>query len=89
MAELAAQHGRTLAQLAIAWVLDHAPVTVALVGMRNERELRENVGAAGWKLSDEIRTQVDRVFAAENVPTYAGTPVTVRRNQQILSEGDD
>ena len=89
LAELAAQHGRTLAQLAIAWVLDHAPVTVALVGMRDERELRENIGAAGWKLSDEIRAQVDRIFAAENVPTYAGTPVTVRPNQQNLSDGDD
>ena len=89
LAELAAEHGRTLAQLAIAWVLDHAPVTVALVGMRNERELSDNVGAAGWKLADEIRAQVDGIFAAENVPTYAGTPVTVRPDQQILSEGDD
>lgn len=89
LAELAAEHGKTLAQLAIAWVLDHAPVTVALVGMRNARELSENVGAAGWKLTGEIRVQVDRIFAAENVPTYAGTPVTVRPNQQTLSEGDD
>ena len=47
------------------------------------------VGAAGWKLSDEIRAQVDRIFAAENVPTYAGAPVMVRPDQRILSEGDD
>ena len=54
-----------------------------------ERELRENIGAAGWKLSDEIRAQVDRIFATENVPTYAGTPVTVRPNQQNLPDGDN
>ena len=81
LAELAAEHGKSLAQLAIAWVLDHAPVTVALVGIRNERELSENVGAAGWTLTDAIRAEVDRVFAEENVPTYAGTPVIVRPSE--------
>ena len=34
---MAARHGRSLAQLGIAWVLSNPAVTVALVGMRNDK----------------------------------------------------
>ena len=34
---VAARHGRSLAQLGIAWVLSNPAVTVALVGMRNNK----------------------------------------------------
>jgi aryl-alcohol dehydrogenase-like predicted oxidoreductase len=67
---LAASHGKSVAQLAIACVLDHPAVTVALVGMRNTRELDENVAAVDWKLSNEDRAEIDRIFQEEGVPTY-------------------
>lgn len=68
--ELAADHGKSVAQLAIAWVLGNPAVTTALVGMRNERELQENVAASDWKLSPEVRAQIDRIFVEEGAPTY-------------------
>ncbi|NLX43334.1 MAG: aldo/keto reductase [Chloroflexi bacterium] len=68
--ELAARYGKSVAQLAIAWVLGHPAVTVALVGMRNVRELEENVAAVDWKLTPEDRAEIDRIFAEEGVPTY-------------------
>ena len=68
---LAGRHNRSVAQLAISWVLGHPAVTVALVGMRNTAELEENVAAVDWKLSDEDRAEIDRIFAEEDVPTYA------------------
>lgn len=68
--ELAAGYGKTVAQLGIAWVLGHPAVTVGLVGMRNERELQENVAAADWRLSAADRAEIDRIFAEEGVPTY-------------------
>jgi len=68
--ELAARHGRSVAQLAIAWVLGHPAVTVALVGVRNVRELEENVAAADWKLTPEDRAEIDRIFEDVGVPTY-------------------
>jgi aryl-alcohol dehydrogenase-like predicted oxidoreductase len=68
--ELAGDHGYTVAQLAIAWVLGNPAVSVALVGMRNEQELAENVAAADWRLSEADRTEIDRIFAEEGVPTY-------------------
>jgi aryl-alcohol dehydrogenase (NADP+) len=74
---LAAEHDKSLPQLAIAWVLGHEAVSVALVGMRNERELQENVAAADWRLTDEIRSEIDRVFDEEGVPTYRDAPQAI------------
>ncbi len=68
--ELAAGYDKSVAQLAIAWVLGHPAVTVGLVGMRNERELQENVAAADWRLTDADRAEIDGIFAEEGVPTY-------------------
>ena len=78
LAELAAGHGRSLAQLAIAWVLGHPAVSVALVGMRNDRELAENVASAEWRLSDEDRAAIDCIFAEEGCPTYEDYPQSQR-----------
>jgi aryl-alcohol dehydrogenase-like predicted oxidoreductase len=68
--ELAAGYGKTVAQLAIAWVLSHPAVTVALVGMRNVRELEENIAATDWKLTEADKAEIDRIFQEEDVPTY-------------------
>jgi aryl-alcohol dehydrogenase-like predicted oxidoreductase len=66
----AARSGKSVAQLAIAWVLGHPAVTVALVGMRSRAELEDNVGAVEWKLTVEERVEIDLILAEEGVPTY-------------------
>ena len=70
--QLAARHGKSVAQLAIAWVLSNPTVTVALVGMRNVRELEENVAATDWKLNETDKAEIDCIFEEEDVPTYRG-----------------
>ena len=75
--EIAARHGKSVAQLAIAWVLGNPAVTVALVGIRKTEELKENVAAVGWRLSAEEREEIDRAFAAEGVPLHVDTPQAV------------
>jgi aryl-alcohol dehydrogenase-like predicted oxidoreductase len=47
---LASKHGRTVAQLAIAWVLRRPEVTSAIVGARHPSQVEEIVGAADWTL---------------------------------------
>lgn len=74
LGELADGYGKSVAQLAIAWVLDHPAVSCALVGMRNEQELEENVAATDWKLTDEIRNGINQIFADVGVETYQNTP---------------
>ena len=72
--QMAADHGRTVAQMAIAWVLGHPALTVALVGMCTPREVEEDTAALDWKLSAADRAEIDRIFAREGVPTYTDAP---------------
>ena len=47
LAEIGARHGRTAAQVALAWVLRHPGVAGAIVGVRTPAEARELPGALG------------------------------------------
>jgi aryl-alcohol dehydrogenase-like predicted oxidoreductase len=60
---IAASHGKTVAQMAAAWVLSNPIVTVALTGVRKPSEIEENVVAAEWSLSDETRAEIEEAFA--------------------------
>ena len=70
---IAKRHDKSVAQMAIAWTLGHPAVSVGLVGVRNEWELKENVAAVDWELSTEVREEIDAIFAEENVPTHVDT----------------
>ena len=70
---IAKRHDKSVAQMAIAWTLGNPAVSVGLVGVRNEWELKENVAAADWKLSADVREEIDAIFAEESVPTHATT----------------
>ena len=50
---------------------------MALVGVRGSEELKENVAAVEWRLAAEDCEQIDRVFAADGVPTHVDTPQSV------------
>ena len=44
---IGAQRGKTMAQLALRWVMSNPTVSVALVGITNARELEREFGCAG------------------------------------------
>jgi aryl-alcohol dehydrogenase-like predicted oxidoreductase len=46
-------------------VLRRPSVATAIIGARNEEQLRQNLGAVGWELTTE---QVARLDAASEVP---------------------
>ena len=56
--EIAAEQGKTPAQVALAWVLARPEVTVAILGCDDTSQLDENLGALGWNLSED---QLDRL----------------------------
>jgi len=70
---IAERYDRSVAQMAIAWTLGHPAVSVGLVGVRNEWELKENVAAVEWELNTEVREEIDSIFVEENVPTHVNT----------------
>lgn len=54
--------GRTLAQLAIAWVLRHPEVTAAIVGARRPSQIEETVVAGDWVLSKEDAAAIEALL---------------------------
>jgi aryl-alcohol dehydrogenase-like predicted oxidoreductase len=56
---LAAEAGLTMAQLAVAWVLQNPNVASAIVGATRPAQLEENVKAAGVKLEADLLKQID------------------------------
>ena len=77
MTELAAGYGKSLPQLAIAWTLRNEVVSTALVGMRNEQEMKQNVDAAKWQLTETVLNEIDTIFKEENCPTYFDYPMAL------------
>lgn len=60
---IAERNGRTVAQLAIAWVLRRPEVTAAIVGARKPSQIEETAPAADWTLSSEDLAEIDALLA--------------------------
>lgn len=60
---IAERNGRSVAELAIAWVLRRPEVTSAIVGARRPSQIEETVNAAQWTLSAEEMTEVETLLA--------------------------
>jgi aryl-alcohol dehydrogenase-like predicted oxidoreductase len=58
---LAEQAGLSLAQLAVAWVLQNANVSSAIIGASRPEQVKENVKAAGKKLEAALMRRIDEV----------------------------
>ncbi len=59
---IAEKHGRTVAELAIAWVLRRSEVTSAIVGARRPSQVAETVKAADWTLAPDDIEAIDSVL---------------------------
>ena len=59
---VAEQAGLSMAQLAIAWVLQNSGVSAAIVGATRPEQVRENVKASGVRLDDEVMRKIDDVL---------------------------
>ncbi len=60
--EIANKYGKTVAQLAIAWVLGNELVTSAIIGTRNPDQITQTVGGAGWKIEQEDLNQLEKLL---------------------------
>ncbi|MEC3981745.1 aldo/keto reductase family protein [Amycolatopsis sp. H20-H5] len=73
---LAAEAGLSLAQLAIAWVLQNQNVASAIIGASRPEQVHENVKAAGVKLEPELMEAIDTALegVVESDPTLTRSP---------------
>lgn len=59
---IAERSGRTVAQLAIAWVLRRPEVTAAIVGARRPSQTEETAPAGDWVLSGDEIAEIDALL---------------------------
>ena len=63
---IAREVGLTMAQLAVAWVLQNKNVSSAIIGATKPSQIKENIKASGVKLDPEILRKIDQVLG--NLP---------------------
>jgi aryl-alcohol dehydrogenase-like predicted oxidoreductase len=73
---IADREGLTLAQLAVAWVLQNPNVSAAIIGATKPAQIKENVKASGVKLSTETMREIDSVLGSipEKDPSKTQSP---------------
>ena len=64
LAEIAANHGATPAQVALAWLLQHSPVTLPIPGTSSIAHFDENRDAAELELEEDELEALDELAAA-------------------------
>ena len=81
MDAIAAKTGKTIPQIALNWLLTRPTVASLIIGARDEQQLIENIGAVGWKLTEEDVAALDKASAV--TPAY---PVWHQRGTPVLNE---
>ena len=66
--EAAKETGKTVPQIALNWLLCRPSISTVIIGARTEEQLRQNLGAVGWKLSAEQMAKLDAASAVS--PAY-------------------
>ncbi len=64
LSAFATARGKTLLELAFAWLLAREPVASVIAGATTPAQMEQNVAAGGWKLSAEDSTEIDHLLAA-------------------------
>lgn len=65
---IAKETGKTVSQVSLNWLLQRPTVSNIVVGARTEEQLKQNLGAIGWKLTAD---QIERLDAAtKKAPIY-------------------
>jgi aryl-alcohol dehydrogenase-like predicted oxidoreductase len=65
---IAKETGKSIPQVALNWLIQRPTVSSVIIGARNEEQLRQNLGAAGWNLTVEHVAKLDK--ASDVTPIY-------------------
>ncbi|MCL5744784.1 MAG: aldo/keto reductase, partial [Acidobacteria bacterium] len=63
LAEIAAQRGVSISQVALNWLTRKPGVDTVIIGARNEGQLSDNLAAANWTLTDREVESLDEASA--------------------------
>lgn len=66
--EIAEETGKSVPQIALNWLLQRPSVVNVVIGARNEKQLQDNLGAVGWKLTADQMARLNK--ASHRHPAY-------------------
>ncbi|MEP7228278.1 MAG: aldo/keto reductase, partial [Gemmatimonadales bacterium] len=58
---VAARHGATVFQIALAWLLEHSPAMLVIPGTTSVEHLEENVAAAEIRLTKKDMKELEKI----------------------------
>jgi len=67
---VAQETGRSVAQIALNWLLQRPTVANVIIGARDEAQLRDNLGAVGWTLSAGQMKRLDEASSVTRPYPY-------------------
>lgn len=68
--EIAKETGKSVAQVALNWLLQRPTVDNIIIGARNEEQLKQNLEAVGWNLNKDQVERLDKVSATPPIYPY-------------------
>jgi aryl-alcohol dehydrogenase-like predicted oxidoreductase len=68
--EISSETGKSYAQVSLNWLLRQAEVTAPIIGARRIEQLEDNLGASGWRLSEEQVRRLSEASAIEDLYPY-------------------
>ncbi|UWE10384.1 aldo/keto reductase [Actinacidiphila bryophytorum] len=80
---VAEETGATMAQVALAWLLDRPAVTSVILGARTVEQLDDNLGAAGLRLTAEQTARLDKASDPGAADYPYGVPGVDQRSRRI------
>ncbi|GCE15653.1 aldo/keto reductase [Tengunoibacter tsumagoiensis] len=66
--DIAKETGKSVPQIALNWLLQRSTVASVIIGARDEEQLKQNLGAAGWNLTTAQIAKLDK--ASNTTPIY-------------------
>ncbi len=61
--KVAKNHNGTIAQAAINYLIDKPAVSTIVMGVRNKKQLKDNLGAVEWELTEDEKENLDKISA--------------------------
>jgi aryl-alcohol dehydrogenase-like predicted oxidoreductase len=81
LAEIAQERGATMAHVAMNYLLRKPAISTVLFGARNESQLKDNIAAAGWTMTDAELAKLDAASTKPlPYPQWAQRSVFAERN---------
>ena len=81
---IAADTGKTVAQVVINWTIQQPGITVALCGAKRPDQIRDTAAALGWRLSAEHMAQIAQALARRGQPVNCAGRCSALRRYDLI-----